>query len=109
MLKLQLLALELLFLSFFVLNSQLLKRIIISFIVVELFLVEVHDLITSDIQKLSGMGHDHDCALTVGNVVLEPHDGVEVEMVCGLVKEKNVGLDEKGSGQGHSHTPTSGK
>ena len=55
------------------------------------------------------MGYDHDCAFAVGNVVLEPHDGVEVEMVCGLVKEKNVGLDEKGSGQGNSHTPTSGK
>jgi hypothetical protein len=86
MLELKLLTLELLFVSFLVLDSQLLKGVIISFIIVELFLIEVHDFITCDVEELSGMGHDDDCALAVGNVVFEPHDGIEVEMVCGLVE-----------------------
>jgi hypothetical protein len=39
-------------------------------------------------------------------VLLEPHAGLEVEMVGGLVEEKHGGLDEEGLGQGDTHAPT---
>ncbi len=85
MLKLELLTLELFFMSFLVLNSQLFKCVIVSFIVVKFLLVEVHNLVASHIQELTGVRDNNNCALAICDVVLEPHDCVQVQMVGWLV------------------------
>ena len=39
-------------------------------------------------------------------VVVEPDDGVQVEMVGGFVQHEKCGLHEQRTGEGHAHTPT---
>ena len=40
-----------------------------------------------------------------GQVVIQPQDGVEIEMIRGLVQEQELGLYEEGSRQRHAHAP----
>jgi hypothetical protein len=47
--------------------------------------------------------------LAIDDVIFEPHDCVQVKMVCGFVQEKDVRLNEERAGKGDSHTPSSGK
>lgn len=53
--------------------------------------------------------YHHGVLADVRDVVLEPHHGVQVQMVCGLIQQEDVGLDEQGAGQGDTHSPTSRK
>ncbi len=85
MLKLELLALELFFMSFLVLDSQLFKGVIVSFVIIKFFLVEVHNLVASHIQELTSMRDNNNCALAICDVVLKPHDCVQVQVVGWLV------------------------
>jgi hypothetical protein len=106
MFQLELLTVELLPHSVLVFNSKLFKSVIIPFVIVEFLLVEMHDLVACHIEELSGVGDDDDCALAVCNVVFEPHDSVQIQMVGWLVEQKDVWFNEKGTGECHSHSPT---
>jgi hypothetical protein len=85
MLKLELLAVKLFSMSFLVLNSQLFERVIVSFVIVKFFLVEVHNLVASHIQELTGVRDNNNGALAICDVVLKPHDCVQVQVVGWLV------------------------
>lgn len=50
------------------------------------FIVIVNNLVTCDIQELSGVGDDDHCIFTVSDVVLQPHDCIQIQMVCRLVE-----------------------
>ena len=42
-------------------------------------------------------------------VILEPQDGVHVEVVRGLIQEEDVGADEKGHGERDALPPAAGE
>jgi hypothetical protein len=75
-LQLHLLTLNLLLVSLSSLNSYLLKNIVVSSIVVQLLIEEVDNLVASNVQKLSSMRYNNDCALACADIVLKPHDCV---------------------------------
>jgi hypothetical protein len=59
------------------------------------------------VQPVRLRGEDED--MVVGSQVgLEPDDGSQVQMTGRLVQEQEMRLDEQGSGESHSHPPTSG-
>lgn len=78
MLKFHLLAIEILLLPISVFNSDLLECIIVSFVVLQLLIVIVDDLVAGHIQELAGMRHDDHSVLAGGNVVLQPHHGIQI-------------------------------
>ena len=55
------------------------------------------------------VGHDEQGLLILLQVVIQPDDGVEVKVVCRLVKHQQSGFNEKGAGQRYSHPPTTRK
>lgn len=107
MLQLHLLVFNLPSVAFSALDSDLLESVVVTTIVVKFFIEEMNDLVTGHIQELPGMRNDNHCAFAVADVVLEPHDGVKIQVICGFVQQKDFGLDEESSGQGDSHSPTS--
>lgn len=95
--------------SFSALNSDLLKSVVVTAIVIQFFVEKMNNFIASHVQKLSGVRHDNNCTFAVANIVLEPHDSVQIQVIGWFVQQKNLRFDEEGSGQGDSHSPTSGK
>ena len=45
------------------------------------------------------MGHEHERLFVLEQEILEPKDGSDVEMVCGLVEEQHVRFAHQGPGQ----------
>ena len=72
------LALKLFLLSLSVLNSHFLESVVVAFVVVEFLLVKMDDLVACHVEELTGVGNDDDCALAVCDVVLKPHNCVQV-------------------------------
>lgn len=86
MFQLHLLVLHCSAVAFSVFDTHLLEGIVVAAVVVQ-FLVEVVDyLVAGHIQELSGMGDDDDCTLAVADVVLKPHDSIQVQVICWLVQ-----------------------
>ena len=44
--------------------------------------------------------------LEAGEVVLEPGDVDNIQVVSGLIEQENMGLDEQCPSEGNTHTPT---
>lgn len=107
MLQFHLLSLQLPLVPLSIFDSYLLESVIVASVVLKPFVEEVNDLVTCHVQELSGVGYDHDCTFAIADVVLQPHDCVQIQMVCWLVQQQNFGLHEESSGQGDSHSPTS--
>lgn len=72
------LTVKLLFLSFSVLDTHFLKSVIISFVVIEFLLIKMNDLVACDVQELTCVRYNDDSVLAVCDVILEPHDSVQV-------------------------------
>eukprot|EP01084_Bolivina_argentea_P113294 201950_1 len=83
--------------------------IVISLVVLELVLVHVDDVGADTVHEILGVGHHEEDLLELGEVVLEPDDGLDVEMVGGLVEEQQRGVLEERLGEGNTHTPSSGE
>jgi hypothetical protein len=56
--------------------------------------------IMRDHQQRSGIG---------GEPVLEPHDGVEIEMVGGLIEQQQIRTRPQGASHGQTHAPAAGE
>jgi len=70
----------------------------------------VVDNVLDDVVEELGVVRDDDgCAGGGGEVVLEPSNVLDVQVVGGLVEEKNIGLLEDGTGKSQLHLPTTGK
>lgn len=78
MLKLHLLILHLATVAFSVLNSVLFEGIVVTSVVVQFLIEIVDDFVACYIQKLPCMRHDDHCASTIADVVLQPHDCVQI-------------------------------
>ena len=61
--------------------------------------VQVKHLIDGVAQQLDVVGDDHDAAGEGLDPVAQPHDGVVVEVVGGLVEEEDVGVGEEHAGE----------
>src|SRR5687768_5764667 len=55
------------------------------------------------VQKMPVMGNDNQAAVVGAQMVLKPVDGIEIEIVRGLVKQQNVRVAEQGLRQQDAH------
>ena len=61
------------------------------------------------VEEVAVVGHEHEGVRIVGEIVLEPVAGLEVEMVRGLVEQQNVRPLEDQLGEGDAHLPAAGE
>jgi hypothetical protein len=69
----------------------------------------VDNVLDDVVQELGVVGDDDGCARRGGEVVLEPLDVLDIQMVGGLVEEQNIGLLEHSTRKRELHLPSSGK
>ena len=63
------------------------------------FVIDVGGVGGDGVEEVAIVGDGDEGAIVVEQEVLEPVDGVEIEIVCGLVEEEGFGFAEEGLGQ----------
>lgn len=81
------LGLELLTLELEFFGTGFFEGVVVTLIVGKLLVVEMDDLLATNIQEFSGVRNYHDSLFTINNIILEPHDCIQVEMVCRLIEQ----------------------
>ncbi|PKS05983.1 hypothetical protein jhhlp_007816 [Lomentospora prolificans] len=81
----------------------------VTLVTLELEAFVVDDVLGNVVEETSVVGHDDGGAGGVDEVVLEPLDVLHVQMVGGLVEEKDIGSLEDGTAKSELHLPTTGK
>ena len=72
----------------------------------ELESLVVNDVLADVVQETRVVGDDDGCAGGGLEVVLEPLDVLDIQVVGGLVKQQNIGVFEDGTGKGELHFPS---
>ncbi|CAI8755951.1 putative 30S ribosomal protein S5 [Methylococcus capsulatus] len=75
----------------------------------QLAAVQIDDAGGHPLQEGAVMGDEHDGAGELEQLLLQPDDGFEVEMVGGLVQEQQIRLDDQGAGQRDPALPAPGQ
>ena len=78
-------------------------ELIVAHIHLDMAVVHVHDVGADGVQEVTVMAHHKDQALAVHQEILQPLDGLNVQMVGGLVQQDDVRLAEQRLGQQHLH------
>lgn len=81
----------------------------VTTVALELEALVVDDVLNDVVQELAVVGDDNGCARRAGEVVLEPLDVLDVQVVGGLVEQQNVGLLEDGTSERKLHLPSTRK
>mmetsp|Transcript_12834 Transcript_12834/g.51191 ORF Transcript_12834/g.51191 Transcript_12834/m.51191 type:complete len:547 (-) Transcript_12834:459-2099(-) len=90
--------------------QRLLEGLEVSLVGDQLLLVQVHDPGADVVEEGAVVGDDDEGLLPgPAEVLLEPNDGVEVEVVGGLVQQQEGGLAEEGAREGNAHPPAAGE
>ena len=78
-------------------------------IVDELALVEMDDAVDRGVEQVAVVADEEHAPRIAGEVALEPHRALEVEIVGRLVEEEKIGLGEQDRGERHPHPPAAGE
>ncbi len=71
--------------------------------------VEFEDAGGDPVEHMTIVGYEQKPAPVIGETVLEPRDGLDVEVVGGLVEHEQVGLVDEKPGEGHPLRLTAGQ
>ena len=82
---------------------------VVALVRVELAAVDLADPARDVVEEVAVVGHGQDRARVVGQVLLQPQDGLGVQVVGRLVEEQQVRLGKKQLGQGHAAALTTGE
>lgn len=52
------------------------------------------DFVAGNVQKLSGVRDYDDCTLAVTDIIFQPHDCIEIQMVSRFVQQQYFRFDE---------------
>src|ERR1035437_4219714 len=63
------------------------------------FVIDIGDVGTDAVEEVAIVGDDDEGALVIGEVILQPVDAIEIEVVGGLVEEEERGSAEEGLGE----------
>ena len=91
------------------LAPRLLEGIVAAGIERELALAQVQDGRDGAIEQVAVVADDHNGVAIFAQMVLKPQRPFKVEVVGGLVEQKEVGLGEQGGRQRHARAPAAGK
>ena len=81
------------------------KSVVVTSVVIQNQIIEVNYSVAHAIHEVLGMGNDHKNHFVVLELLLQPHTGIQVQVVGGLVQEEQVRLQEEGPGEGNPHPP----
>lgn len=77
----------------------------VTAVTLELEALVVNNVLDDVVQELAVVGNDNGSARRRGEVVLEPLDVLDIQVVGGLVKEQDIGLLEHSTGKSKLHLP----
>ena len=81
--------------------------IVVAAISVEFGLGNFHDRPDKLVEEFAIVGDHEDGARIVTEIFLKPNERFEIEMVCGFVQKKEIGLLDEKAGKVGSHDPAS--
>ena len=108
MLDVGLLLLVLLLLHDLVVADSLLEGVVVAGVVGEPALREPDDVGAYAVEEVLRVAHEDEALLVLGQVPLEPHARLQIEVVGGLVQQQQSGLGKERLGKRDAHAPASG-
>ena len=105
-LDLALLRLKSLHLMRFFLLTRDAVLIVVAFVTHQLAVVHVHDVGANAIHKVLRVGHHEKNLLELFQVLLEPYDGLDIQVICGFVQQEQRRVGEQCLCKRNTHTPT---
>ena len=90
-------------------GALLLERGIAALVEGKFAAIEMQDLVDRRLEQIAVVTDDDDGARIVGEMVFQPERAFEVEVVCRLVQQQQVGGRKQRRGQRHAHPPATGK
>ena len=85
------------------------EAVVVAGVAVDHLVVHVGDAVDAGVEELSVVRHQQDAAGVAREVLLQPQDGFEVEVVGRLVQQQQVGAAHQGAGQVEAHAPAAGE
>mmetsp|Transcript_480 Transcript_480/g.1163 ORF Transcript_480/g.1163 Transcript_480/m.1163 type:complete len:471 (-) Transcript_480:1087-2499(-) len=107
--KLLLLVLVLLLGLFHILTVLLLEEGVSTAVVLDALVSKAHNIGTDSLEKRGIVRDKYNSLLPLLQDVSEVNGTVKVKMVARLIKQGQSALEEEGTGNGHTHTPTTRK
>ena len=71
--------------------------------------VEVQDALRHGVEKVPVVGDEQQGAGVAGQPLLEPHHGLQIEVVGGLVEQEEIGAAHQRASQVEAHAPAAGE
>jgi hypothetical protein len=90
-------------------GALLLEAGVVAAVALQFALVDVDDDVHHAVQEIPVVGNDDQGAGIALEPVLQPEDGVQVQVVGGLVQQQQVGGAHQGLGQVQAHAPAAGE
>ncbi len=79
----------------------------VTLVVGHFLILEVHDLIDGGVQAVSCVRYNDNSSLKeLLDVVLEPDQGWQIQMIGRLIKQEDLWLRKDNLGDGNTHSPT---
>ena len=82
---------------------DVIPEVVVAHVHLDLVVVDVHDVGADGVEEVPVVADHDDGALEVQQKVLQPVDGVDVQVVGGLVQQQDVRVAEQRLGQQHLH------
>ena len=70
---------------------------------------DLGDFVDRHVEKIAVVRNQHESIGIVGQILFQPVAGFEIEMVGGLVEQKQIGLLQQQLGQRDAHLPAAGE
>ncbi len=83
--------------------AGLIPEVIVSDIDLDFAIIDIRHMSADLVQEMAVMGDDDHCVLEAGEKILQPGDGLQVELVGGFVQKQDIRVAEQGLGQQHPH------
>lgn len=96
-------------LEFVFLILNLLEVVEVTLVVGKLSVKEVDDLLASCIKEIAGMGYDHHSNGKLSDIVFKPNESIQVQVIRGLIQQKDLRLAEDHLRNCNTHAPTTGE
>ena len=81
--------------------------VVVAAVAVELAVSDLEHALADGIQEFAVMGDGHDRAAIVGEVVLEPSQRFQIQMIRRLIEHQEIGFHDQKSGKVCAHDPSS--
>jgi len=83
--------------------AGLIPEVIVADIDLDFAIIYIRHMGADLVQEIPVMGDDDHCVLEAGEKMLQPVDGLQVQLVGWFVQKQDIRVTEQGLGQQHPH------